>query len=474
MDEIDCERGVVYTVPTGLRFFSAASRAEIGPTNVPFVLTADQTGDGRKRNPRQNAAAAPDGPHIEFGPFPAGIGAGTAREAPVVAQGWINWNGYQLSVAGDADIAKSLHAAHMFGLPATAANAEGAAQIELRIGGTWRYRAAAAVSGPPVTGTAKLHNVRVAVRGVGAPIEVSSADLQLLPDEARVTRLNAKAAGTSWSGSLQIPRGCGTPSACVAHFNLNAGQIVLGELSAWTRPHQKEQPWYSVLTAGAPAAPSVLASLRASGQVLADRFQDHNLTATHFAANVSLEGGKLTISELTADVLGGKHKGEWQADFSTKPGTCTGSGTVTDISLTQLGDAIGDRWISGVARASYEVQGPCPEEFWTLAEGTLRFDVKDAALPHVAIEQDSPLRIERWTGTIDLRNGKFEVKDAKLDSSDGTYRLNGTASLARALEFKLTPVPSGSRAAYTITGTLAQPQVSSLPGGEQARLKTIK
>ncbi len=192
------------------------------------------------------------------------------------------------------------------------------------------------------------------------------------------------------------------------------------------------------------------------------------------AANVSLDSGKLTISELTADVLGGKHKGAWQADFTTKPGTCKGSGAVTDVSLTQLGDAIKDRWISGIANASYEVQGPCPAEFWTLAEGTLHFDVRDAALPHVSLEQDSPLWVERWAGTAHLRNGKLEVKDTKVDSSDGTYQLNGTASLTRELEFKLTPVPSGSRAAYTITGTLAQPQVSPLPGGEQARLKTIK
>jgi hypothetical protein len=455
---------------TGLQFFSAVSPAESGPTNVPFVLTADQTEDGRKRDSRQNAAATPEGPHIEFGPFPAAIG----REAPVVARGWINWSGYELSVAGDADIAKSLRAAHMFGLPATSANAEGAAQIDLRIGGTWRYSASAAVVGPPVTGTAKLRNVRIAVRGAGAPIEVSSADLQLLPDGARVTKLNAKAAGTSWSGSLQLPRGCGTPGACAVHFNLNAGQIVLGDMSAWVRPLQKEPPWYSVLTARAPAGPSVLATLRASGRISADRFQEHNLTATHVAANVSLDGGKLTISELTADVLGGKHTGEWQADFSTKPGTCKGSGTLTDVSLTQLGDAVKDTGFSGVAKASYVVQGPCPAEFWAQAEGTLQFDVRDAALPQVSIEQDSSLRVEHWTGTAHLRNGKFEVKDAKLDSSDGTYQLSGTASLARELEFKLTPVPSGSRAGYSITGTLAQPEVSPLPAGEQARLKTIK
>ena len=40
------------------------------------------------------------------------------------------------------------------------------------------------------------------------------------------------------------------------------------------------------------------------------------LEATGVSAKVSLDSGKLQISDLTADFLGGQHRGEWQADFS--------------------------------------------------------------------------------------------------------------------------------------------------------------
>jgi len=50
--------------------------------------------------------------------------------------------------------------------------------------------------------------------------------------------------------------------------------------------------------------------------------------------------------------------------------------------------------------------------------------------------------------------------------------LNGTASLKRELALKLVRASSGSESGYSIAGTLAAPLVSSLPGAEQARLKT--
>ena len=75
-----------------------------------------------------------------------------------------------------------------------------------------------------------------------------------------------KAADTSWTGSLEMPRGCGTPGACQVHFVLNANQIALGGLSEWVKPSPKERPWYRVLESSPQAGPSFLASVRASGQ----------------------------------------------------------------------------------------------------------------------------------------------------------------------------------------------------------------
>ena len=280
-----------------------------------------------------------------------------------------------------------------------------------------------------------------------------------------------------WTGSMEMPRGCGTPGACQAHFILSANQIALGELSGWVSPRSKERPWYRVLESSAkagPSGPSFLTTVRASGQVTADRLQVQSLTAARVSAKVSLDGGKLQITGLNADFLGGKHRGQWLVDFSVKPAVCSGSGSLTGVPLERVADAMRDEWIEGAADSSYEVKGLCSTEFWQSAEGVLQVDMKDGILPHVALSEDSePFKVTDFTGQARLHAGGIEIEDAKLDSPDGKFQMSGTASLKGELDLKLARVPGGTAPpGYTITGTLAEPRVIRSTNPEtQARLK---
>jgi hypothetical protein len=460
------------------RLASAANKAEIGPETVPFLLTAGDSAasDGLRKSAIRKSASSiryPEGPHVEFGPFPVAVG----RTAAPTARGWINRGGYMLSVAGEAEIAKALRLARMFGLPALQSSAEGTAQVDLQIAGSWAGRSNGRTSGftgPQVTGTAKLRNVHVSLRGVSSPVEIASAEMLLLPDEVRVGKLNAKSGDTSWTGSVEMLRGCGTPGACQAHFILNANQIVLGELSQWVSPSPQDRPWYRVLESSAKAGPSFLSSVRASGQVTADRLQVRSLTATRVSAKVSLDGGKLQITGLNADFLGGKHRGQWQADFSVQPAVCRGSGSLTGVSLERLADAMNDAWIDGTANSTYEIKGSCPVEFWQSAEGTLQVDMKDGTLPHVALGDDTePFKVTHFTGRARLHAGGIEIEDAQLDSPAGKFQMSGTASLKGELDLRLARVPNGLLApGFTITGTLAEPRVIRSTNPEtQAQLK---
>jgi len=459
----------------GLHLVSAASNAEIGPRGIPFVLTNGDTSGRSLSSPslRKSASTmhAPDGPHVEFGPA-----VSSGRSVNPTVRGWLSRAGYGVSVTGEAEIAKTLRITRMFGIPAVQANTDGTAQVDLQVVGSWAGRsngAASGFSGPQVTGTAKLRNVRVAVRGTGSPVDILSADLRLLPDRVRVEQLSAKVAGTSWSGSLEMPRGCGTPADCQVHFILNANQIAVADISEWVNPRPTARPWYRVLGSSGQAGSSFLVNVRASGRVTADQLRAHDLAVAHVSASVSLDGGKLQVSELNGDLLGGKYRGEWLADFSGKPTPCTSSGNLTGISLSRLAETMKDGWIAGTASTSYEIKGSCSTEFWPSAEGTLGFDVSDGTLPHIALADDAgPLKIMRLTGHAVLRAGKLEMKDAKLDSSSGTFQLSGTGSLKRELDLKLTRTANGTSARYTITGTLAEPRVLQLPSAEtQARLK---
>lgn len=463
------------------RLASAMNQAEIGRQTVPFIWTNGNSAKGSSTKPiHKNSPGMhlPDGPRVEFGPVLLG-----SRSAASTARGWVNRAGYNISLAGEAEIASTLRLARMLGIPDLQAAPEGNAQLDLQIAGSWGgwgNRGASDFAGPQVTGSAKLRDVQVAVRGVGGPIEISSADMQLSADMARVTKLNAKAAGASWSGSLEMPRGCGTPTACQAHFNLSANQIVPGELRDWASPPPADQPWYRLLGAGAPQGPSFLASVRATGRLATDHLQMRNFTANHVSANVALNRGNLEIADLNAEFLGSRHRGAWHADFSVKPATCEGAGKLDGITLTRLagptsaasGDTGSPPWITGAANATYQVKGACGAEFWQTVEGTLQFEVTDGTLPHISLAEDeAPLEITRLSGQARLREGKLETKDAKLDSDGGKFLLSGTASWHSDLNLRLEPIPGGSAAGYTITGTLAEPRVTPLPGAEQARLK---
>jgi len=402
------------------------------------------------------------------------------RPTPAEARGWASHSGYALAIEGNGEVSRILRVASLVGLPALKANVEGTAQLQLQIAGSWAESALptwSVFSAPAVTGNVQLHNVRATMRGVNAQLETASAELQLLPDETRVTKLIAEAADARWTGSLSLPRGCGTPGACLVHFNLNTDSADLAQLSDWLNPPPSERRWYQILGA-ADSDPSLLKIVRASGKVTAARLRSHEITAQRVSAAIDLDRGKVTISDLRADVLGGKYRGEWDADFAAASPVYRSSGSLNGVSLAELADAMHDPWISGIATASYEItaSGADSAAFWQSTEGVLKFDLRNGTLPHIILTADSgPLRITRWQSDARLHNGKIEIEKTRLISPAATYELSGAASLNQALNFKLTrsaTATAGGSSLYAITGTVTEPRVVLIPTPEtQARLK---
>jgi uncharacterized protein involved in outer membrane biogenesis len=454
-----------------LHLASPSSKASLDVATIPVRLTADESAEhGLARN---------TGPGLQFGPFPLSSGRGTFP----VARGWIGLSGYRIALLGEAEVGRTLRVAKLFGLPALATAADGQAQIDLQIAGTWHGWMEGTRAGfsnlpqPQVTGTAKLRSVRVEVHGVEEPIEISSANLQLLPDKVRVTKLSANAAHALWTGTLELPRGCGTPGACTVSFDLSTNQLNLSDVAQWVSPRPKPQPWYRLPSASDQAAPTFFTSLHADGSVTASRLLLRGLTANHVSADVSLDAGKLQLSDLRGELLGGKHRGEWQADFSVRPPVYTGSGTVTGIALRQLASAMHDEWIAGTAGGNYEItaSGAASSDFWNSAEGVVQFDVRDGMLPHLLlVDDEDPLQVDRLQGRAHLQEGKIEIKEARLDSPAGKFQLSGTALLTRELDLKLSSKPDvpGSARTYAVGGTVAEPRVTQVSSPEtQAQLK---
>ena len=74
------------------------------------------------------------------------------------------------------------------------------------------------------------------------------------------------------------------------------------------------------------------------------------------------------------------------------------------------------------------------------------------------------LKVTKLEGTIELRDGNFVFNDTKLQSGSVVYTLQGTATWARELNFKLTD----NQHVFALSGTIEKPEVQQAPATEAA------
>jgi AsmA family/AsmA-like C-terminal region len=443
---------------------SESAKTDLAVTVVPFSLSSGSQPAGKKLHGRRDAAilTEPNEPHLSLGPFPLKLGR---PSSPVTVHGWIARSGYSLSVKGDTEIRRLLQVARMMGIPAIHPSATGSAKVDLQVAGSWP-----GFPSPAVTGTAEIHSLQAEVRGINEPLELLSANVLLNDAETRVDGISASLAGTHWSGSLSLPRRC--PAPCPIKFDLRADEISTDSLNEWLNPNPPEpRPWYRFSpSASSAGGRSFLNDLQATGTVAADRFVIRNLHADRVTAKLDLDRGQVRLSDLRADVLGGKHRGEWRADFTVKPPLYSGSGTLDSVALTHLADVMHENWIAGTASAKYQIElaGFSAADLMNSAQGEFRFTMRDGLFPRVLVSA-APLQVRRFTGTVALRKGEIELQQASLESSAATYTVTGKVSSSKKLDFKL--VPEGS-AGLTVTGPLSDPRVTAIRRPEtQAALK---
>lgn len=399
-------------------------------------------------------------PRLDWGPARISL----ARSSYATLQASATRSHYDITLQGDAQLQRLLNAAQVVGVHTPHFSADGNAKINLRLAGEW-----SASAPPQITGSAQLRSVHADLHSVSTPIIIENAIVVLDQADIKVRNLTASAAGTRWTGSLSYERPCKTLAACALHFDLRADTLSSDELRSWVDPNAPKRPWYR-LRESRPAA-SLLAILHADGQLAADRVQIRGLLATHVSASVSLHDGQMQLSNLAADFLGGKHRGDWRADLLATPPAIKATGALERIALDQLALAMHDGWVSGTAKGTYEVSGPAGslQEFLASADGQIRFEMWDGAMSHIVIPAASaPLRVRRFRGHLALHSGTFEFQNAHLNDGTEAYQVTGTASPGQKLDIKL--VRSGS--AFVVNGTLSQPRVVPAPPVDtQAALK---
>jgi hypothetical protein len=434
-----------------LRLRSETARTELVLGRIPFSL-APQPPPGDRHKVDKAVSHSPREAHLDLGPFTIGLG----KSPPATVHAWIARSGYNIFVKGDAQVQRLLQVAQTFGLRPIPSTAEGLAKLNLQIAGAWSGFAA-----PKITGTALLHTVRAEVSGLNGPIDIDSANLLLSDSGVQVQKLAASAAESHWSGSLSFPRQCASLTTCPLTFDLRADTIVADHLWDWFSRSARKRPWYRFLSPAAQEGPSLLSILNAHGKLAADRMVMAGIIANHVSGAVDLQDGKLQLSGLEADLLDGKHRGDWELNLHASPPSFSGTGLFQRVSLEQVAEAMHDGWITGRISATYKfaTSGSTASDLLESATGTLEFDAREVQFPHIMLTAaNPPLRVRRFNGRLRLSNGLFQIEQGKLETPAIIYQVSGTASLGQKLDMVLARQGAQS---FNVTGTLAAPRILS-------------
>lgn len=437
---------------------SAFAKTALTLGEIPFTVSAgtarDEDGSGSRTSPAIAQLTA--SPHLEIGPFNLALG----RPAPAVAHALLSSTDYSLQISGDAQIKSLLQVARAVGLPALQPAADGIARVDLQIAGPW-----SAFMPAKAVGSAQLQMVHAAVRGLNEPLEIASANVVLSPDGVQVKNLTASLAGTVWRGSLELPRGCAGAGTCPIGFDLHADTVATDALSQLLTPNSGSRPWYRFLSGAAESRSPYLLTALAHGRIAANRVMVHKLAASHVTANLDVANGVVQLSELRGEVLGGKHVGDWMADFTGKTPAYSGSGSLQRIALAQLAEAMQDSWITGTATATYKASasGSTAAELVSSTKASMQVEAFAGMLPHIVLAtgtlaaSTAALRMHSFAGRLELRDRKIEVQDGKLETADGVYQVSGTAALTRTLDLNFMRDDGHG---FNITGSLTEPKVA--------------
>ncbi len=347
--------------------------------------------------------------------FPLSLGAAS----PATASAAFDPEQYRVTLSGEAELARLLNVGKALGVGTPGIGLAGPAQMDLEVAGTWVGFA------PPVpSGKIQLRTATAELQGVSEPLHIASATATLAGQAVNVSSFNAAfAQGPEIGGSASFPIHCTAAETCIVHFDAHADDASLARLNHLVNPSFRPQPWYRLLAPWQRREDALL-KLRAGGRFTAARMEIGTVVASNVSGTVELDGGKLRVNDLRADLLGGRHAGTWTADFTTSPPRFAGSGNVVRVSMAQLAALMHDNWAIGMIDAKYSLAmaGLTPSALRDSATGSADFNWSGGSLRHVTLDsRGTPVSFSDFTGLVSLQNETLNLTECKLQSAAGNY-----------------------------------------------------
>jgi hypothetical protein len=360
-------------------------------------------------------------------------------------------SGYQLTVRGQASIARARELALVAGLKNAAALdafAGDPVSTDLVASGPWMLPvqmlslgdiSPTAVPLPSafpadiLTGTVILRNATWKVDYLVNPVEISQATLHLASGESRWDPVVFSYGPVKGTVSLTQPAACDAPQPCPPHFELQFGELDAAVLqAAFLGAHERGTMLSTLIqrlrSKATPAWPSLEGTVKADSLILGPVMFHQPVATLHTLA----DGAEITAFD--AALLGGRIHGTCKyhaaATANDKPSYAL-EAQFDKLSPPAVGQLLGLRFSGGTfdANGKIELAGFTSDDLNASAKGTLHVDWQHGSVAAASSNVPPALaHFDRWTADAEIANGAFMLKENQVKRGTHTTQVQAAVT----------------------------------------------
>jgi len=399
--------------------------------------------------------------------FPAG------GVIPVALTARLALSGYEVTVHGQASVARARELANVAGIAnagALDALAGEPLSVDLAAEGPWLPAQRAPFAGnPPVAtkasadnsagrpgevvpagtpasdslhGTVTLHNANWKADYLANHVEIAQATLHLGNGELRWDPVDFSYGPVKGTASLYLPASCEVNQPCLPKFEVHFGDLDAGSLQAAILGAREPGTMLSTLIARfrlsnsstAPAWPPL------EGTVTADSLILGPVTLTDATATLRIVATGAEIRDLDADLLGGHVGGGGTLRTATEQGkpAYTLEGHFEKLKPAEVGQLMGMRWAGRTfdADGKIDLSGFTGKDLADSVKGTLHFDwqlgvvaAQESALSETVAVPPALAHFDRWTADADIADGTITLKQNQVQQGSHKRAVQGALTL---------------------------------------------
>lgn len=387
--------------------------------------------------------------------------------APLTVTTRLALSGYQLSIRGQAAIARArelAHAGDMKDAPLLDNLAGAPLTVDLTVEGPWlpvprsAYSNVPYASPPPplatnpalvrrLSGTVVLHNANWKAPYLANPVEIAQATLHLDLGELRWNPIAFAYGPIKGTASLVLPEDCVSTGPCVPRFALQFSELDAEALQAAVLGAQRRDTLLSTLLArlrfsSPPAWPQAEGAITVGSLLLGP------VTLQNVSAALRITAAGAEIPSLDAALLGGRVHGSGALETGDKPSYSFTAG-FEKLHPAAVGHLLGLRASGSAFDASGKVQlsGYTAQDLAASAQGSLHFDWRRGAIaasPPGAIPP-ALARFDRWTGDASIANGVLTIRQDLVQRGRRKQTVEAILRLAAPLKLAFPTPPAKKR-----------------------------